>query len=75
MTHHRFRGRAKNNSAQAGAAVRRNYNQINLMFRGHAHNLGGGIAMHDDFFDREAIELISNCSLMSAIGMGSAKPE
>ena len=45
MAHHRLRGRAKENSTEARAAVRRNYNQIDLMFGGDAHNLGRSISM------------------------------
>ena len=59
MTHHRLCRRTKNNSAEAGAAVRRNYNQIHLVLAGNAHNLSGRVTMHNNFFDLQAVEFLA----------------
>src|SRR5260370_37240009 len=59
MTHDRFGGRTKNNSAESGPAVRRNHNQIDLALTGHTHDLGCRISMHDNFFDIQTVELFT----------------
>jgi hypothetical protein len=59
VTDNRLCGGTEDNSAQAGAAMRRNYNQIDLALAGHAHNFGSRVSMHDNFFDLEAIEFVA----------------
>jgi hypothetical protein len=56
---HGFGGRAKDNSADSGSSVRRNHNQINVPLFGHAHNLSGGIAVHDHLVDVQATKIIA----------------
>jgi hypothetical protein len=59
VTHHCLGGRTKDNSSQAGAAMGRNYNQINLALAGNAYNLGGGVAVDNLLFDFQTVEVIA----------------
>jgi hypothetical protein len=49
-----FSGRTKDHSAKTGSSMRRNNDEINFPFGGDANNFGGGIAMHNNFFDVQA---------------------
>lgn len=69
MAHHRLCGRAKEDSTEARTAVRRNHNQIDFTFTGHAHNLGRSIAMDNNFFNIEAVEFFA-CGKLWQLALG-----